>query len=90
MYDHADQIRQQERTAQMLYDELLSARRMSDAQFAPSYDVLIRKASNLVRYFHALANVIEDIGDEAVRTSLEISRMLSDAQFDPNAVIREI
>ncbi len=79
LQEHADIVRRERRTAQLLAEQLRLARRLALPDDAWRYDRMTGKAEKLERYFGCMADQVEHMSFELSRLSLEINRLFSEA-----------
>lgn len=77
--EHGDIVRREQRTAQLLTEQLRLARQCALPDDAWRYDPLIRKAQKLERYFRSMAEQVDRMSSELARLSVEINAILRDA-----------
>lgn len=77
--EHTAIVRREQRTAQLLAEQLRLAQRCAMPDDAWCYDQLISKAKTLERYFRSMAEQVDHMGFELARLSVEINSMLRDA-----------
>ena len=76
--EHADIVRREQRTAQLLCEQLRHAQRCALPDDAWRYGQLMDKARKLERYFGRMASQVDNMSFELARLSVEINTMLSD------------
>lgn len=77
--EHADIVRREKRTAQLLAEQLRLARRCALPEDAWRYDRMIGRAETLEQYFSRMADQVDNMSFELARLSVEINAMLRDA-----------
>lgn len=77
--EHADIVRREQRTAQLLIEQLRLARRNALPEDAWRYDRMIGKADQLARYFGSMADQVDHMSFELARLSVDINTMLGEA-----------
>lgn len=73
---HVAEIEQERRTAQRLYDQLEAAKALCAPEDQERYHRLLDDVQGLVRYFRAMANVVDDISTNAELTSIKIGQLI--------------
>lgn len=73
---HAAELQEDRRVAQQLYDSVDAARRCSDPVFYNRYRRLLEDVRGLVRYFDAMAEIMDDVSTGAEQISTRINHML--------------
>lgn len=79
LQEHADIVRREKRTAQLLVEQLRLARRCALPEDAWRYDRMIGKAGTLERYFSDMADQVDNMSFELAQLSVEINTMLKEA-----------
>lgn len=76
--DHVSIILEEKRIAQQLYSQVNQLKRSDESVFGPQCHEALSKIDTLIRYYQMMANALEEVGDNAVALSREISRILQD------------
>lgn len=79
LQEHADIVRREKRTAQLLGEQLRLARRHALPNDAWRYDQMIGKSDKLEQYFGSMAEQVDNMSFELARLSVDIGTMLTDA-----------
>lgn len=90
-----DDILEERRTAQKLYDKISSIKCLANLQYNLDRNLmmkiqhLIDKSEDLVNYYSKLSIALEKTSDEAIEMFLETSRLLSDCSNSTSQLLNQ-
>lgn len=77
--EHVSKLREEEKLASRLHENIAVMKAAADPLAAYQYDSVLHDIEQMIRYFHAMANLLAQIDDEAVRLSDELRGIIEDS-----------
>lgn len=85
---HAQEIRKEQHLSMQIYDKLYYIRQQADPEFENRLTRIIQDVQKLKLFFEKLAKLMEEISDEAELVSVHIRRIMEEAQWNPETVLK--
>ncbi len=81
LLQHSFKLREQERIAQSIYEQLQMAKRITAPEDISCYNELLEQLERLIHYFSAMSVTVENMSAELEQLSLKITAMLEENAY---------
>jgi len=85
--DHVSKLREEKKIALKLYENVRAMKALSDPANAYQYDSILRNVEQMLEYFDRMYKVLDNVEDDAVQLSHELTRMMEDDTYDTRHIV---
>ena len=78
LQQHGAEIQQERRVAEQLYEQLRLAQQYASLETAYRYNRLVQQADNLIRYFRAMEDAVDNMSTDFEKFSQRVRIMLEE------------
>ena len=87
--DHVSKLREEKKMAISLYESVSAMKRTCDPTVSYQYDSVLRDIEQLMEYFGAMADLLDNIADDAIRLSHELHALIEESTATNRHIISD-